>query len=192
MVDTVQGAIFGWGNTRTGYMPESDHQIRHDRTIHTPEWMIRMDGILSSTVKDYEQYAELQGVFFEASRSTLGRISNQLFTSGAMQHSDIVVKVPTGAYIADLKVKMNDGSTIQEVSIVQLGHKGDQRVKFLEIVHKNCKIQSYQMQMTAVLITYRFEEETLTGTQHNQAGEEQGKRQSVTNYTTDTASPGES
>ena len=92
--------------------------------IKSPEWMVRIDDLLQSSVLGFENYVELFGWYGESSRFTNPDISGPLQTSATMRHSDLILIIPYGGYCAQLESNMNLGSGIATLTIVRLGNIG--------------------------------------------------------------------
>lgn len=120
--------------------------------VKSPEWMIKMDDLLESDVEDFNDYAELFGWHAESSRFTTGDISNSLFTSATLRHSDLTVLIPNGGFSAKLESKMNLGDPIQELTIVRLGNIRATKVKLQTVVYTICRIQSFQQQLDRLFL----------------------------------------
>ncbi len=84
-------------------IPVVDPRIRHINNVTTPEWMISIDKFLTSNVEGYETYTELFGWFAEQARLTKGNTATQLFSTSAVQHSNIMVVIPNGMYLPLLR-----------------------------------------------------------------------------------------
>src|SRR3569833_1151189 len=108
------------GQARQVQVPMIDDGSSDLKAIKSPEWMVKLDDIVFSSVSDFEDYCELFGWYAEAGRITSGDISNQLFTSATLCHSDIVIIIPSGGYAAQLQTQMNMGRMISKMTITHL------------------------------------------------------------------------
>lgn len=123
-------------------------------SVKSPEWMIKMDEILSSNVDGYDKYGELFGWYAESSRFSSGDISNQHMSSATLKHSDLVVFIPCAGYAADLETKMNTGTPIEELTIVRLGNVKSAKVALQSIKYTICRIQSFQQQLDRLFLHF--------------------------------------
>ncbi len=155
--------------------------------VKSPEWMIKMDNLLASDVDSYEHYAELFGWFAESSRFTTGDISNSLFTSATLKHSDLIVLIPNGGYSALLETRMNTGVPITMLKIVRLGNIKSTKVKLQKIVYEVCRIQSFQQQLDRLILQMSVSVKTNTLYVYDNDGLNQGQVVSSVDYSRNTA-----
>lgn len=78
-----------------------------DITVRSPEWIIKIDKLLSSNLTGFEDYSELFGWNEESSRFTPGNLSNQLMSSATLKHSGLMILIPNGGHSAHIELKMN-------------------------------------------------------------------------------------
>lgn len=169
---------------RTGSIPMVDPGIRHTGNVTTPEWMIQIDDLLSSTIENFEGFSELYGWYAEQGRLTKGRTANQLFSTAAVQHSNVLIVLPAGIFIPTLETKMNSGANIALIKIVRLANVGDLKVSLQEIEYTNCKIDSMQQQLDEIIISFRPETRQNTIIKYKQDGSKEGQAVSKFDYTT--------
>ena len=81
-------------------------------------------------------------------------ISNLLFTSATVRHSDVAIIIPNGAYATDLEVKMNTGKLLKEILIVRLGNIENLKIPQQKISFKGCRIQSFEQQLDRLIIIF--------------------------------------
>jgi hypothetical protein len=155
--------------------------------VKSPEWMVKMDDMLKCDVADFDDHAELFGWFAESSRFTTGDISNTLFTSATLKHSDLIVMIPNAGYSAALETRMNTGTPIDSLTIVRLGNIKALKVKLQTIVYTNCRIQSYQQQLDRLILQLSVTSKENTIFVYNNAGENQGQVVSKVDYSKNTA-----
>lgn len=175
------------------YVPENA-MARYD-SISTPNWMISFDELVNSSVKGYEEYCELFASTGSAARLSQGHLASQQFSSGTMQHSDIAVIIPFGDYAPTLKDYMARGQTIECIEIVRLAHingyeKEDEQLKIITCIdHGNAKIQTWDWDMAndRLILSYRFETETLTSYRFKQDGTAEGQVFSELDFTKNTS-----
>ena len=160
-----------------------DPSIRHTNNVSTPEWMIKIDDLLSSTIEKFEGFADLYGWHAEQARLTKGRLANQLFSTAAVQHSNVLIVLPLGIYIPMLETKMNSGGNIALIKIVRLANVGDLKVSLQEVEYTNCKIDSMEQQLDEVIISFRPEARQNTIIKYAQDGSKKGQAVSKFDYT---------
>ncbi len=158
-----------------------DHDMP-ERGVKSPEWMIRLDDIVYSYVKGYESYCELFGWHSESNRFTNPDISNELFTSATLYHSDVILIIPNGGYSTVLQNRMNSGQIIEEMEIVRLGNVGKIKVKLQEIIHKICRLQSVQQQLDQLVLSFQVTSKMDTHFIYDVTGQIKGQMVSSVNY----------
>lgn len=155
--------------------------------IRTPEWMVKIDNIMSSSVAGFNDYVELFGWYGESSRFTSPEISGPLFTSATLRHSDLVLIVPYGGYSAQLESNMNLGVGISNLTIVRLGNIGQMKVTMQKIEYKTCKIQTCQQQLDRMILNVMVGAKINTVYVYGQDGQSQGQMVSQVDYINNTA-----
>jgi hypothetical protein len=158
-----------------------------DRGVKSPEWMIKIGDLLVSDVDGFNDYCELFGWYGESSRLTTGDISNQLFTSATLKHSDLVLLLPNGGHGAQLESKMNIGLPLEAVQIVRLGNIKATKVKLQVIDYTNCRIQSFQQQLDRVILSLSVSTKTNTVFVYDNSGTNKGQMVSKVDYSKNTA-----
>ncbi|AIK95578.1 hypothetical protein [Candidatus Odyssella acanthamoebae] len=169
--------------------------IQHTSHVATPEWMVMIDDLLSSTIEgspdgtdaDLTQCAELLGWYSEQARLTKGNTANQLFSTSAVQHSSVVIAIPMGDYVASLENKMNTGSNIAAIKLIRLANITDLKVPLQFITYTNCRIESTQQQLDKLILSFRPETRQNTVVKYGQDGQKVGNNVSFFDYTKGTA-----
>lgn len=179
--------------SQAGAMPVMGHGIQvpivnpaidHSGRVATPEWMIAIDDLLSSTVEGFDKACELLGWYAEAGRITTGNTANQLFTTATVQHSNVVIVIPNGIFGPTIEVKMNTGANLALIKISRIANITDQRVPLQEIEYTNCKIETIQQQLDRLVVTFRPETRQNTVYKYKQDGSKEGQAVSKYDYTT--------
>ncbi len=124
-----------------------------DITVRSPEWIIKIDKLLSSNLTGFEDYSELFGWNEESSRFTPGNLSNQLMSSATLKHSGLMILIPNGGHSAHIELKMNRGVPLEVINIVRLGNIQDAKVKLQLLEYHQCWIQSFQQQLDRIIVT---------------------------------------
>lgn len=158
-----------------------------DGGVKSPEWMIKIDDMLQSEVENFNDYCELFGWYGESSRLTTGDISNQLFTSATLKHSDLVIIIPNGGYGAQLETKMNLGIPLNVVQVVRLGNVKSTKVKLQVIDYTLCRIQSFQQQLDRLVLCLSITGKTNTVFVYDVNGSNKGQMVSHVDYAKNTA-----
>ncbi|MCX7338434.1 MAG: hypothetical protein NTX76_04040 [Alphaproteobacteria bacterium] len=155
--------------------------------VQSPEWMVKMDDKLESSVSDYEDHAILYGWYSESARHTTGDASNQLMTSATLKHSDLVLIIPNDGFAAALESMMNTGKAIKELTVVRLGNTGSLKVKLQSIVFATCRIKKYQQQLDRLILTLSITTKENTIFVYDDAGKSTGQMVSKVDYSKNTA-----
>ncbi len=165
-------------------IPTVDPNIGHQNRISTPTWMILIDDLMSSSIENFEDHAELYGWYAEQARITEGSGANNLFSTSAVQHSNVVVVIPNNIYGPTLEFKMNSGANIAKIHIVRLGNYGDLKLSMQEITYTNCRIESMQQELDRLILTFRPETRENKVIKYKQDGTKEGQAVTKYDYTT--------
>jgi hypothetical protein len=150
--------------------------------VKSPEWMIKIDELTTSNVDGFNGYTELFGWHGESSRFTTGDISNSLFTSATLKHSDLVVLMSNGGYATTLETNMNTGIPINSLTIVRLGNIKATKVIIQQIDYTNCFIQTFQQQLDRIILRLTITTKTNTIFVYDNTGQNQGQMVSTVDY----------
>lgn len=201
MTNNSSGTNFGpahhqYGNSNvigTGInIPIHAPSIQHLSHVSTPEWMVMIDSLLSSSIEgtplgtgaNLKKCTELLGWYSEQARLTQGNTANQLFSTAAVQHSSVIIVIPTGDYIASLETKMYTGANIAAIKLIRLANITDLKVPLQYITYTNCRIESTQQQLDKFILSFRPEKRQNTIVQYHQDGTKKGNNVSYFDYTT--------
>ncbi|AIK95579.1 hypothetical protein [Candidatus Odyssella acanthamoebae] len=165
-------------------IPVVDPRIKHLNSVTTPEWMISIDKLLSSNIEGYETFTELYGWFAEQARLTKGSTASQLFSTSAVQHSNILIVIPNGLYLPMLETIMNTGSNLSAIKIVRLANITDLKIPIQEVDYTNCKVESIQQKLDEIILSIRPETRMNTVIQYAQDGSKLGQNVSFFDYVT--------
>jgi hypothetical protein len=155
--------------------------------VKSPEWMVKIDTLLQSSVAGFTDHIELFGWYGESSRFTSPDVSGPLYTSATLRHTDLILIIPYGGYSAQLESNMNLGVGINTLSIVRLGNIGQAKVIMQRIDFKTCKIQSCQQQLDRMILHVMIGSKTNTVFVYGQDGLSQGQMVSQVDYISNTA-----
>lgn len=153
-----------------------------DNGVKSPEWMIKMDDILSGNVEEFNDFCELFGYSAEYSRKTTGDISNPLLTSASLRHSELVVLIPNGGYSAVLETNMYTGTHVESMTIVRLGNVKNQKVKLQEIVYTLCRIQRIVPELDRIFVSFVVTTRQSTVFVYDYTGQSTGQMVSAVDY----------
>jgi hypothetical protein len=155
--------------------------------VKSPEWMVKIDDITTSTVDSYTDYIELFGWQGESSRLTGPDVGGPLFTSSTLRHTDLILMIPIGGHAALIETMMNRGENISSVKIIRLGNIQQTKVRLQEIEFNECKIQMCQQQLDRMIVHVMIGIKTNTIFVFDQTGLCNGQMVSKTDYIRNTA-----
>jgi hypothetical protein len=163
-------------------MATTDVAPLDDITVRSPEWMVKIDDLLTSNLGGFEDYSEIFGWNEESSRFTPGNLSNQLMGSATLKHSGLTILIPNGGHSAQIELKMNRGIPLDLIEIVRLGNIQDSKVKLQILEYHSCWIQSFQQQLDRVIVTVSISIKKNTIYVYDNTGANQGQMVSEVNY----------
>lgn len=163
-------------------MATTDTMAPDDITVHSPEWLVKIDNLLSSTLDGYQDFTEIFGWQEESSRFTSGNLSNQLLGSATLKHSGLILLIPNGGHSAQIELKMNRGVPLDIVQIVRLGNIRDVKVKLQLLEYRSCWIQAFQQQLDRVILTLSVSYKKNTIYIYDQSGGNKGQMVSEVDY----------
>lgn len=163
-------------------IPLIDPKLRQENQITTPEWMVSIGDLLTSTIKSYENYTELFGWHSEHSRETRGNVSGDLVSNAAVKQSDVIIIIPMGIYIPTLDNMMTNGKVLEFVTIVRLANNEDKKVPIQTIEFADCQLCKIEQRLADAVITFRPVKRTNTITQYGQNGLKLGQTVSEFDY----------
>lgn len=134
-------------------MATVDPGTSEDIAVRSPEWIVRIDNLLNSNLKGFENYAEIFGWNEESSRFTPGNLSNQILGSATLKHSGLMLMIANGGHSAQIEAKMNRGIPLGLIEIVRLGNIKNVKLKLQILEYKQCWIQSFQQQLDRIIVT---------------------------------------
>jgi type VI protein secretion system component Hcp len=164
-------------------VPVVDPQIVHQNRIVTPEWMILIDDLMSSSIENFEDYGELYGWYAEQARVTEGSTANNLFSTSTVQHSNVVIVIPNNVYGPTLEFKMASGSKLSKIKIVRLSNMKNLKVAIQVVTFANCRIESIQQQLDRLVVSFRPEKRENKVFKWKQDGKKEGQAVTKFDYT---------
>jgi hypothetical protein len=158
-----------------------------ESTVKSPEWMVKIDELLTSHVLGFNNYTELLGWHAQSSRESNCNISSALPMSATLKHSDVILVLPNGPHAVPLETKMNTGSPLDTVTIARLGHVKVAKVKLQTIEFTKCSIKAFQQELDRLVIHLAVSTKTNTLFVFDAAGGPQGQMVSRVDYSQNTA-----
>lgn len=179
-------------------IPRINKSVDPNHATSTPEWMVKIDDYLSSTIMgtvsnplpegsgdiDFMMCAELFGWWDEQARATKGEAANKLFASSSVQQSPITIILPSGSYTASLEQSMYSGSNINEIHLIRLGNIMDSNVPLQIVSYTTVKIESIQQELDEIVVSFRAATRQNTNFSYSQDGMLQGHNVSSFDFTT--------
>lgn len=121
-------------------------------TIKTPDNLVDMDGLFSSTVKGFEKYGILFKIEHETSREVSGDVSGTLDSRAEVKASPVKIWIKSGTYDPTIEQHMNEGKPFKKLVVIKLTNiNGANQVK-QTITFENVMITRVQPDLT---IPYR-------------------------------------
>lgn len=125
-------------------------------TIKAPEWVVEIPDITKSNVDGFETYSELFDWHAEYSRHTLGHPGNEMFTSAAIEHTEVSLLIPAGTYTALIRQKLNNGAVIETITIKRLGNMTDLKKPLQTITYSDCIFTRASQSGDYFAVSFRF------------------------------------
>lgn len=163
-------------------IPMIDPKLRQSSQVTTPEWMISIDDLLTSTIKGFENYSELYGWSAEHSRETSGNVSGDLVSSAAVKQSDVIIIIPMGIYMPTIDNMMTSGKVLEIITIMRLANNQDMKVPIQSIEFSKCQVAKIEQRLKDAVITFRPVKRTSTIYQYGQDGLKLGQTVSEFDY----------
>lgn len=152
------------------YLPSSNYL----QETATPEYMVKMDSLLESTVKDFEDYIQAYHFAFSISRFTNPNAAHQQYSSSRVQFENPVLVIPNGRHTPDLINKLISGILVEEIKFCRLQNIADVNQKGEEISFKKCYFQVITPKYDVLLVSFRFTEYSHSTTSYDQSGTSKG------------------
>lgn len=125
-------------------------------SLRAPEWMVEIPDITKSNVAGFETYAELFDWHAEYSRHTLGHTANEMFTTAAIEHTEVSLLIPAGTFTAKVRQKLNNGGVNATITIVRLGNLTDLKKPLQKITYTNCIFTRVGQKFDYFGVAFRF------------------------------------
>lgn len=144
-----------WFRENSYSIPTVPPTVRESGQVTTPEWMISIDDLLSSSVKGFEEYCELYGWYSEHSRESKGNVTGDLVSNAAVKQSDVIVIIPMGIYIPTIDNIMTNGKVLDKITIVRIANNEALKVPIQIIDFAACQVSKIQQRLEDAVITFR-------------------------------------
>ncbi|MCP5322662.1 MAG: type VI secretion system tube protein Hcp [Candidatus Paracaedibacteraceae bacterium] len=165
--------------------------------IKTPDNLIDLDGLFSSTVKGFEKYGILYKIEHETSREVSGDVSSTLDSRAEVKASNVKIWIKSGSYDPTIEQHMNEGKPFKKLTVLKLiNANGANQVK-ATLTFENVMIVRCQPDLTIpyrgvdldgiVCVELRFSKKTNQVAEYDQGGTKKG--QNVSGWDYGTASP---
>ena len=153
----------------------------------TPEFMVKMDDLLLSTIAYKDgKWAELLWFHSVEERVTAGHSGGDLRGTSTVVHSLVVLHLLADNWTPVLRQKMRSGDNIKEIAIVRLMNLGDmnlnketQKIKFTD-----CKIDRIEEFPDRIIVSVRVKTRRDVARQVGQDSENMGHKASDWDYST--------
>lgn len=136
-------------------IPLLGSEDRKKDTSATPEWMISMDKLLTSTSKGYEDYTELFGWYSEQSRKTKGASTGELMSSSTVTHANVLVIIPNGIYSPQIEQMMQTGTCMASIKVVRLGNITNKKVLLQQVEYTNNQLVGIEQRADDLIVAFR-------------------------------------
>lgn len=163
-------------------VPMMDPTLRQAGQVTTPEWMVSIDELFESDIKDFETFVELYGWHAEASRETNGNVSGDLVSSASVKQSDVIIIVPMGVYMPLLDDVMQTGKVLGVVTIVRIGSINTTKKEIQRIEFRNCQVTRIEQRLEDAVVTFRPVMRTNIVYRYNNEGLSEGQTVSEFDY----------
>ena len=121
-----------------------------------PEWMVEIPDITKGNVADFETYCELFNWHAEYSRHTLGHTGNELFTTAAIEHTEVYILIPAGTYTAKVRQTLTTGKNIPTITLKRLGNMTDLKKPLQTLTYSSCLLTRAAQKDDYFAISFRF------------------------------------
>lgn len=120
--------------------------------IKTPDNLVDLDGLFSSSVKGFEKYGILFKIEHETSREVSGDVSGTLDSRAEVRASPVKIWIKSGTYDPTIEQHMNEGKPFKKMTVLKLiNANGANQVKST-LTFENVMITRVQPDLT---IPYR-------------------------------------
>lgn len=165
--------------------------------IKTPDSLVDLDGLFSSTVKGFEQYGILFKIDHQTSREVSGDVSSTLDSRAEVKASPVKIWIKSGTYDPTIEQHMNEGKPFKKMTVIKLiNANGANQVKST-VTFENVMITRCQAYLTipyrgaevdgVICVELRFSKKTNQVAEYAQDGTKKG--QNVAGWDYGTASP---
>lgn len=162
--------------------------------IKTPDNLVDLDGLFSSTVKGFEQYGILFKIEHETSRQVSGDVSSTLDSKAEVRASPVKIWIKSGTYDPIIEQHMNEGKPFKKMTVLKLiNANGANQVKST-LTFENVMITRCIPDLTlpyrgadvdgVICVEVRFSKKTNQVSEFTQDGTKKGQNVSGWDYAT--------
>ena len=153
----------------------------------TPQYMVKMDDLVASTVENFTSAIQLFHFDFEVSRFTNPNTAHQQYSSSRVQFENPVLVIPNGVHTPNILNRLISGILVDEIKISRLQNIKEVNQEAEVITFKKCYYQNVTPKYDALIITFRFVEYSHQTKSYGQDGTEKGNN--VVTYDMGTGKP---
>ncbi len=122
-----------------------------------PDWVVEIAGeITKGNLEGFETYSQLFDFHFEYSRTTDGHVANEMFTSAAIEHSEVYILIPAGTYTAKIRQALNTGKLIDTITIKRLGNMTALKKPLQVLTYSDCLFTRAVQDKDWFAVAFRF------------------------------------
>lgn len=156
---------------------------KQKNAIHTPNWLVRFEGLTASNHGFDDKAVQLFRWFAESERTTTGASAHDLKADGSMRHTNVEVTIPIGPYSPSMELYMNQGKKVPKIIIDRMGNLNQENLVMQEIEYDDCTIERINQQGDLMNISFRFTKRIHSVFVYDQyTGQKQGQTVSTTDY----------
>ncbi len=148
-------------------------------SISSPEWIVKMDDLITSTLTGFEEFTEILGFRAESGRFSSG--NNPALSAASLRHTELIIVMSNGTYAPKLETRMNSGKPITLIEIVHLGNAGR---RLQTIKYGGCRLQSFQQDVKdSLILSFQVSKRTNTIHNYDAEGTATGQDETTVDYT---------
>lgn len=163
---------FSGSRTRDQMVAGEEYQ----NATKTPEYMVKIDGLLNSTTQGFEEYALLYHFEVHLSRQTNPNAPQEKKDSGRLVMQNPVLVIESGNFTAPIVQQLVNGKNIEEIKIARLGNIGGELNQTIEEYNfTNCEFQDVRTSYDTIRVEFRATTVEIVIHTFDQTGVNQGQ-----------------
>jgi hypothetical protein len=165
--------------------------------IKTPDSLVDLDGLFSSTVKGFEKYGILFKIEHKTSREVSGDVASTLDSRAEVKASPVKIWIKSGTYDPTIEQHMNEGKPFKKMTVIKLINANGANQVRSTLTFENVMIIGCNSDLTipyrgndvdgVICVEVRFSKKTNRVAEYAQDGTKKG--QNVSGWDYSTASP---